>query len=443
MRAPRRKPGSRHWKRVPGVIQRVHRTPTEWHEIMARFRASGQSKTKFCAANAIARRTFTLWERRLAAGDVGATPAASEAWFVEVEDDGDEVPPPRGSGLFAEVTDAGALVTDPASRRGLEDGGGWPHLFKCRIIHPVSRKTSALLHVERFYACIIEKNEVDWLAVGDDLFFTNGTKRRSSIMHTLAYDATLNPVLERATTPELAPLVALIMRKLSEELSLEDPYKRHFPDHEKYPDLIAEEIRRFGGNTFANLARGGGPAYHEIACDVAKALKAPHNKMRAIEEIEASILATVCERAWEKMSEEERREILGQIGRPNLAFVKSGSVMACQAILRAGGFATYRLMLIVVNRIVTAAAGRGLPFVINWLAAKGLSITISPVAWAASTLMTLNQIAGPSYRVIIPCVVHVAGLRLQQSLVHCPNCDAVVADACVFCPECGAEVAKP
>ena len=35
--------------------------------------------------------------------------------FVEVEDDGDEAPP-RGSGLFAEVTEAGALVTDPAAR---------------------------------------------------------------------------------------------------------------------------------------------------------------------------------------------------------------------------------------------------------------------------------------------------------------------------------------
>ena len=97
----------------PGVVQRVHRTPTEWREIMARFRASGQSKTRFCEQNAIARSTLILWERRLAAGDDGSTPTSPEAWFVEVEDDGDEAPPPRGSGLFAEVTEAGALVTDP------------------------------------------------------------------------------------------------------------------------------------------------------------------------------------------------------------------------------------------------------------------------------------------------------------------------------------------
>ena len=73
----------------------------------------------------IARSTFILWERRLASGDDGSTPPCAAEWFVEVEDDGDEAPPPRGSGLFAELTDAGALVTDPDSCGGLEDGCGW------------------------------------------------------------------------------------------------------------------------------------------------------------------------------------------------------------------------------------------------------------------------------------------------------------------------------
>ena len=124
MRAPRRKPGPKRWKRVRSVVQRVNRTPTEWREVLARFRASGQSKTKFCEQNALARSTFILWERRLSSGDDGGTPASPEEWFVEVEDDGDETPVPCGSGLFAEVTEAGALVTDPASHQGLEGGCG-------------------------------------------------------------------------------------------------------------------------------------------------------------------------------------------------------------------------------------------------------------------------------------------------------------------------------
>ena len=123
MRSPRRKPGFRHWKRVPGGVQRVNRTPTEWREILAHFRTSGQSE--FCEQNTISRTTFILWERRLASGDDGSTPACAAEWFVEAEDDGDEAPLPRGSGLFAEVTEAGVLVTDPDSRSGPEDGRGW------------------------------------------------------------------------------------------------------------------------------------------------------------------------------------------------------------------------------------------------------------------------------------------------------------------------------
>ena len=41
MRSPRKKPGPKPWKRVPGVVQRVHRTATEWREILARFGPRG------------------------------------------------------------------------------------------------------------------------------------------------------------------------------------------------------------------------------------------------------------------------------------------------------------------------------------------------------------------------------------------------------------------
>ena len=59
--------------RLPGVevssasSSALHRRPTEWREILARFRTSSQSKTKFCAQNAIARSTYIVGERRLSA----------------------------------------------------------------------------------------------------------------------------------------------------------------------------------------------------------------------------------------------------------------------------------------------------------------------------------------------------------------------------------------
>ena len=263
-------------------------------------------------------------------------------------------------------------------------------------------------------------------------------------MNTMAYDMTLNGVLEHpsVTNDDLDFLHVLIMRKLSQGLSTEVAYMRHAGDHRRYSDLIAKEIRAFGGNTMANLLlRGGeGPSYHEIVCEVAKALKAPFNRRSAVNRIERSILETVCTKAWEQMSEEERRELLDQIRSPNLTSLKGGSIVACQYILRAGGFASYQLMLRVANKIAWAAVGRGLPLAVNATLAKSMSVAIGPVAWAASTLLTLHQIAGPSYKVIIPSVIHVAGLRIKQSLVRCPKCEAEVTQGSAFCSECGAEL---
>ena len=261
-------------------------------------------------------------------------------------------------------------------------------------------------------------------------------------MNTVNFDQDLNPVLEKADSQALAPLDALITSKVSETLSLEDAYRRHNPDHSMYADLLAAHFRRYGGNTFANAVRDHGPAYHDIACEVAKAVKAPFNRKRPIKDIEASILATVCETAWQEMSEDERREMLQKVGKPNLTFLKGGSAMVVQAFLRSAGFAPYELTVVIANKVVTQAIGRGLPFAANWMATKGLSVAIGPVGWVASTLVTLNQFAGPAHRVIIPGVIYVASLRLMQSHVQCSNCDATVPDSFAFCPECGTEVSK-
>lgn len=265
-------------------------------------------------------------------------------------------------------------------------------------------------------------------------------------MNTLAFDPNLNPVIDAASNEELDVLHALIKTKLSETLSIQEAYKEHYPDHQKYADLIAKEIRDFGGNSVANIVRGEGPAYHDVVCDVAKAIKAPFNKALPIDEIEASILATILSKAFEKMSGDEKKAVLDQVGKPNRSALAGGSVMAFQAIFKAGGFASYALMLSVVNGVVNKTIGRvigqGLPLVANATLSRVMGIATGPVGWALTSLMTLHQIAGPSYRVTIPSVVYVAMLRKSQSVVRCHGCDAVVDDTFAFCPECGAKVPK-
>ena len=258
--------------------------------------------------------------------------------------------------------------------------------------------------------------------------------------NTNVYDENLNPVLARASNEELGILHDIFIDKVSETLTTEDAYEEHYPNHGKYADLIAKELREFGGNTFANLFRGEGPHYYEIVCDVAKSVKAPFSEGQEIADVEASILATILAKAFEKMSEEEKLVILEEIGKSDKSWVRGGSAMAFQAVLKAGGFASYKLMLIVVNALVKGAIGRGLPLVVNAALTRAMGIAIGPIGWAFSIILTLIEIGAPSYKVTIPSVAYIAMLRAKQQTVLCRKCKAVVGENFTFCPECGTRI---
>jgi len=63
-------------------------------------------------------------------------------------------------------------------------------------------------------------------------------------------------------------------KRYTEELSEADRYKQYNPEHIKYWKDIAEELQRFGGNSFVNVLRlGEGVLYKEILMDVCDKLK--------------------------------------------------------------------------------------------------------------------------------------------------------------------------
>ena len=239
------------------------------------------------------------------------------------------------------------------------------------------------------------------------------------MQNTDVYDHDLNPVLEKASNEELGILHDIIMKKSTEMLSISDAYKRHKPDHQQYVDLIAKELRDFGGNTFANMFRGEGPTYREVICDVAKAIKAPFSNDQEIAVIESSVLATIMAKAYEEMTEEEKSAFFDAIGTPNKSWMRGAAVMFFQRLFRAGGSGSYQLMLILVNTVVKSVIGRGLPVALNTGLTRAMSVVVGPVGLAVSAIWTAIQIAGPSYKVTIPCVVYVAVLRAGQPAVQC------------------------
>lgn len=257
--------------------------------------------------------------------------------------------------------------------------------------------------------------------------------------NTTVFDKDINPVLDAASDEDLDTLVAYLKTKFSETLTTHESYKRYEPAHSKYSDLIAKEIRDMGGNSFANLFRGEGPSYHEIVCDVAKKLRVAYNKEREVEYIENAILETILAKALDKMSDSDKEELMSEMGAKGSGNQGSIATSTLITIFRAGGFYSYQLTLIIANQIARLVLGTGLSFATNITLVRVASVITGPIGWAISGLWTAIDLAGPAYKITIPCVVHVAMLRKKLNIsLECQRCGVVFSDTKVkFCPECG------
>lgn len=204
---------------------------------------------------------------------------------------------------------------------------------------------------------------------------------------------------------------------LTEDLTSSEEYRTYGSDYTKYVDRIMQEYIDFGSNTLTKYLVGEN-SYKEILISVAEKLKVNFNEDQSVETIESHLLEKVLMEAWEKMTDEEKRELLDTIrdkhGTP-IDLTAEGSTALLWAF-RYGGFASYKLSLIVVNAVAKAILGRGLSLGLNAALTKSLSIIVGPIGIAITTLWTALDIAGPAYRVIIPCTVLIAAYRHEYEL---------------------------
>lgn len=231
--------------------------------------------------------------------------------------------------------------------------------------------------------------------------------------------------LKNCTQEELEPLVGAILGtddkgnidrsgRFSSELDKKPTFTTHFPDHTKYVDEIIEEIQKYGGNSIANAVRGMGVSYHEVLCDVAKKMKVNFNAAQTTQIIEDHLLAKVLEDAWEKMSEDDRKKLIDEAG--NVFGAKVGGIGAgvLIQIIRAGGFKSYQIALIVANAIAKAILGRGLTFAGNIYVTRLLAVLAGPVGWIITGVWTAFDFASQAYRVTIPACIYIAALRKMK-----------------------------
>ena len=233
-------------------------------------------------------------------------------------------------------------------------------------------------------------------------------------------DEDLVPLLRRAPDAMLEPLVGYITDggkgRVTAQLTDVEAFRAHTPEHHQYADEIAAELQKFGGNTVANLVRGGrGVRYREVAGDVAAKLGVKASKSAPVDLVEQRVLLKVLEKAYERMDDGQRRGLLEVLGAPEHGSVPTAlPVLAVQGAITASGFVAYRAAVIVANAVAKAMLGRGLALTANVALVRAMSVFAGPIGLALTGIWAAIDLAGPAYRVTVPSVIQVATIRLAE-----------------------------
>lgn len=177
---------------------------------------------------------------------------------------------------------------------------------------------------------------------------------------------------------------------------------------------ISDYLREMGSNDIATFFRGKGVQYEEIVVDVAEKLGAKEvSKDNGVVENESIILKKLFSDALDNMSYEEKKQLFSSMGikEGSVPYGASGTIIVQMMLSNLGGFATYRIALIVANLVSKALLGSGLSFAANALLTRSIGVMLGPVGWIATGAWLAVDLAGPAYRKTVPAVIHVAMLR--------------------------------
>lgn len=213
-------------------------------------------------------------------------------------------------------------------------------------------------------------------------------------------------------------------------LYLDNDFDANYPHNmRKMWKAIAEELQKFGGHSGVNwLFRANkGVLYREILKDVCKyqKVKGVDFKKDSISTIENAFLQKTVELAIEKMSEQERKELIDGLRNvegfgdilKKAALSKDALLGAIKFAFKTGGFRSYVLTLQIVNGISKAVVGRGLSLGANAALMKYLGSYMSgPLGWAFAAITTVWGFMGPNKDATLKGVAIVAYMRKKMAL---------------------------
>ncbi|MBQ9275059.1 MAG: DUF3944 domain-containing protein [Succinivibrio sp.] len=209
--------------------------------------------------------------------------------------------------------------------------------------------------------------------------------------------------------------------RLTQTLTSSDEYKNCPGEHSRYWQRLAEELQCFGGHSLMNLWRGGGVLYAEIVRDVLDKAKVKHEDDESVPVLERRLLESLLIAAVEKMDEQDLKELISSLNLQNCAVTAQAVTAALQLGVRLNSALALQAASLVANTLSRMLLGSGLTLAGNAALSRALGVFAGPLGWALTGLWTAYDLAGPAYRVTLPCVVQIAFMRLKHTTAENPS----------------------
>jgi len=206
-------------------------------------------------------------------------------------------------------------------------------------------------------------------------------------------------------------------QRILEKLTSKPLYRKYQPNHQKYWRNIAEQVQLYGANSIVSFIRGNkGVSYRKILGDVCKKMKVDFIEDDDIKVIERSLMLKMLSNSIDNMSPEELEQLVDQLHLDvaNMsketvkdAFLKGWKIGSSSLVLMASGILAKAIALR-FGMASVATVGLG----VAGVSSAALNVLLGPIGLAA---LAGVSIAGPAYRVTIPCVTQIAYMRVKKT----------------------------
>ena len=204
--------------------------------------------------------------------------------------------------------------------------------------------------------------------------------------------------------------------RFSEQLSNTDAYLNCYPEKMNLmAKEISEEFRKFGSNTVHTLyKKGEADSYETILRRVCKKLKVSVAYNDNVNMMEQQLLTTLCEKTTEKLSDEELRDLADKAGISHKNLNRQQIVFSLMISLRTNRYLFVELMTFIITRIANMIFGRTISMMGMMTFERYVGMLAGPIGWGMLACWTISDIASPAYRVVIPAVIMIAGMRYRH-----------------------------